>query len=61
MSVLLNPERIPRDVIVVGASTGGIRAVIELLSRLPEDFPAFMGVVIHRGADSTATWSEVLG
>jgi len=61
MSVLLNPEEIPRDVIVVGASTGGIRAVIELLSRLPEDFPAFMGVVIHRGADSTATWSEVLG
>ena len=46
----INPEKIARDVIVVGASAGGIRAVIELLSRLPADLPAFIGVVIHRGA-----------
>ncbi|MEO8213162.1 MAG: chemotaxis protein CheB [Myxococcales bacterium] len=46
---------------VVGASAGGISAVIEILSRLPADLPAFMGVVIHRGADSTSSWAEVLG
>jgi two-component system chemotaxis response regulator CheB len=61
MSVSINPDKIVRDVIVVGASAGGIRAVIEMLSRLPADLPAFMGVVIHRGAASTSSWAEVLG
>jgi two-component system chemotaxis response regulator CheB len=59
--VSINPERIVRDVIVVGASAGGIRAVIEVLSRLPADLPAFVGVVIHRGDHSKSNWSEVLG
>ena len=57
----INPEKIARDGIVVGASAGGIRAVIELLSRLPADLPAFVGVVIHRGAASTSDWSTSLG
>jgi two-component system chemotaxis response regulator CheB len=57
----INHERIARDVVVVGASAGGIRAVIEILSRLPSDLPAFIGVVIHRGAASTSNWSDVLG
>jgi two-component system chemotaxis response regulator CheB len=61
MGVSINPEKIARDVVVVGASAGGVRAVIEILSRLPADLPAFMGVVIHRGADSTSTWANVLG
>ena len=61
MSGAINREQIARDVIVVGASAGGIQAVIELLSRLPADLPAFIGVVIHRGAGSTSNWSEVLG
>lgn len=61
MSLSINPEKIARDVIVVGASAGGIRAVIEILSRLPDDLPAFIGVVIHRGAASTSNWSDVLG
>jgi two-component system, chemotaxis family, protein-glutamate methylesterase/glutaminase len=60
VSVSINPTRIVRDVIVVGASAGGIRAVIELLSRFPQDLPAFVAVVIHRGAASTASWSDVL-
>jgi two-component system chemotaxis response regulator CheB len=61
VSASINPEALVRDVIVVGASAGGIRAVIEILFRLPADLPAFMGVVIHRGADSTASWSDVIG
>ena len=61
MGVSINPEKIARDVVVVGASAGGIRAVIEMLSRLPADLPAFVGVVIHRGADSTSSWADVLG
>ena len=61
MTLSINPQKIARDVIVVGASAGGIHAVIELLSRLPADLPAFMGVVIHRGAASTSNWSSTLG
>ena len=61
MTVSINPQKIARDVIVVGASAGGIHAVIELLSRLPADLPAFMGIVIHRGAASTSNWSATLG
>jgi two-component system, chemotaxis family, protein-glutamate methylesterase/glutaminase len=61
MSVWINPQKIVRDVIVVGASAGGIRAVTALLSRLPADLPALLGVVIHRGAASSSDWSRVLG
>lgn len=50
-----------RDVIVLGASAGGIRAIITVLSRFPADLPAFMGVVIHRGHHSSSDWSEALG
>jgi len=61
VGVSINTELLVRDVIVVGASAGGIRAVMRILSRLPSTLPAFMGVVIHRGAGSTSSWSEVLG
>jgi CheB methylesterase len=44
-----------RDVLVIGASAGGHSAVVEILSRLPQDLPAFIGVVIHRGAVSEHT------
>jgi len=62
VSVWINPEKIARDVIVVGASAGGIRAVTKILSWLPADLEAFIGIVIHRGdAGSKANWSDVLG
>jgi two-component system chemotaxis response regulator CheB len=61
MTRSINPDGTTRDVIVVGGSAGGIQAVIELLSRLPSDLPAFVGVVIHRGASTSADWSPVIG
>jgi two-component system chemotaxis response regulator CheB len=61
MGTVINPEKIARDVIVVGASAGGIQAVVEMLSRMPADLPAFMGVVIHRGATTPSNWSSTLG
>jgi len=57
----INEEERTRDVIVIGASAGGIQAVIELLSRLPADLPAAVGVVIHRWAGTDADWSAILG
>jgi two-component system, chemotaxis family, protein-glutamate methylesterase/glutaminase len=61
MGASINPLKVVRDVIVIGASAGGHSAVIEILSRLPEDLPAFIGVVIHRGAVSKSDWSHTLG
>ena len=61
MDASINPLKIARDVIVIGASAGGHSAVMEILSRLPEDLPAFIGVVIHRGAVSKSNWSNTLG
>lgn len=61
MSVPINADRVVRDVIVIGASAGGIRAVIDVLARLSADLPAFIGVVIHRGAVSADNWSQVIG
>jgi two-component system chemotaxis response regulator CheB len=57
----INTEKQARNVIVIGASAGGIEAVIEVLSKLPADLPATIGVVIHRGARSTSDWSAMLG
>jgi len=61
MTTEINAHRLVRDVIVIGASAGGIRAVVEVLSRLPADLPAFIGVVIHRGAVSSEDWSRTIG
>ena len=61
MRTTINPLKIVRDVIVIGASAGGHAAVGEILSRLPKDLAAFIGVVIHRGAVSKSNWSHSLG
>ncbi len=46
----LNMEEIPRDVIVIGASAGGVTALQRLFALLPADLPAVIGCVLHRGA-----------
>jgi two-component system chemotaxis response regulator CheB len=56
----VNVGRIVRDVVVIGASAGGISAIAELLSALPGDLPAMIGVVIHRGAKAPSDWSVSL-
>ena len=40
------------DVIVIGASAGGITALRRLFQALPADLPAAIAVVQHTGADS---------
>ncbi|MEP7122253.1 MAG: chemotaxis protein CheB [Byssovorax sp.] len=61
MTHLINATARVRDVIVIGASAGGIQAVIALLSRFPEGLHAIVGVVIHRGNHTQADWSSMLG
>ena len=41
-------SQIKRDIIVIGASTGGVQALLDLCRTLPSDLPAVVGVVLHR-------------
>src|SRR5205085_645417 len=41
-----------RQIVVIGASSGGLEAVSSILERLPPDFPAPICVVIHMYAQS---------
>lgn len=57
-----NPTRPPRrDIIVIGASSGGIHALLELAESLPHDFPAPIFVVQHIAPDSPSILPELLG
>lgn len=44
----MNEARIKRNVVVIGASAGGVSALLDLCPRLAADLPAAVGVVIHR-------------
>lgn len=48
------------DVVVIGASMGGVEALTQVLERLPEDFPVPVGVVLHIGANLTSQLQPVL-
>ena len=47
--VFLNLAGIKRDVVVIGASAGGVLALKRLFAALPASFSAIVGVVLHRG------------
>jgi two-component system chemotaxis response regulator CheB len=48
------------DIIVIGASSGGIEALIEVVSRLPEELPAAVFVVVHVPPRSISVLPEIL-
>ncbi len=56
----INEQRIPRDIIVIGASAGGVPALQRIFARFPSDMPAAVGVVLHRGVERSEL-AEVLG
>lgn len=49
-----------RDIIVVGASLGGIRVLRQLCSDLPADLPAAVFVVCHTAAEGPRVLAEIL-
>jgi two-component system, chemotaxis family, protein-glutamate methylesterase/glutaminase len=49
-----------RDLVVVGASAGGIDALQALVADLPAEFPAAMLVVLHVSASSTSVLPQIL-
>ena len=49
-----------RDIVVVGASLGGVQALRQLVKTMPADFAASVFLVLHRGAHSTSFLPQVL-
>ena len=49
-----------RDIVVVGASAGGVSALDRLVSALPEDFAASLFVVMHLKPDGRSQLVEIL-
>lgn len=55
------PSNVRRDVVVLGASAGGVEALSELLTALPGDFPATIALALHRSPTLPSLLSQVLG
>ena len=49
-----------KDIVVVGASAGGIEALRTLVSQLPDNFPGSMFIVLHTGPDSPGLLDQIL-
>lgn len=49
-----------RDIIVIGASAGGIEVLQTVLAPLPWDFPAAVFIVLHTSKDSPSLLPEIL-
>jgi two-component system chemotaxis response regulator CheB len=49
-----------RDIVVMGASAGGLEAVVEVVRGLPPDFPGSLFVVIHFPRMVTSTLPAIL-
>ncbi|HRI38641.1 MAG TPA: chemotaxis protein CheB [Nitrospira sp.] len=56
----INPAGIKRDIIVIGASAGGIPALQQIFAEFPLQMSAVVGVVLHRGVQPSHL-AEVLG
>jgi two-component system chemotaxis response regulator CheB len=49
-----------RDIVVIGASAGGLGALRELVAGLPPDLPAAVFVVLHSSAEHASKLGEML-
>jgi len=50
----------PKDIIVIGASSGGIEALRVLAAALPADLPASLFIVVHTSPEAPALLTDIL-
>ena len=50
----------PKDIVVVGASAGGIEALRVLVGKLPADLPASLFIVLHTSPDAPSMLADIL-
>ena len=50
----------PKDIVVIGASAGGIEALRVLVGRLPVDFPASLFIVLHTSPEAPSMLANIL-
>jgi two-component system chemotaxis response regulator CheB len=48
------------DIVAIGASAGGVKAISSLLERLPRDLPAAILVVLHRPPERVSLLQRIL-
>jgi len=58
---MINAGRIKRDVIVIGASAGGVQPLKDLLQLLPPNLAAVVAIVLHRSPYHDTSLPVVLG
>jgi two-component system, chemotaxis family, protein-glutamate methylesterase/glutaminase len=56
----INAAGLSRTIVTIGASAGGVQALMALLSRLPRDLPAAVAIVLHRSPTSEPSDGEVI-
>ena len=49
-----------RDIVAIGTSAGGVKALTYLAARLPSDFPAAVLVTIHLPSDARSEFDRIL-
>jgi two-component system, chemotaxis family, protein-glutamate methylesterase/glutaminase len=54
------PGEVYRDIVVVGASAGGVEALTRLVAQFPPEFPAAIFVVLHLSSTGTSVLPDIL-
>jgi two-component system chemotaxis response regulator CheB len=49
-----------RDIVVIGASSGGLEALLEIVPSLPGELPAAIFIVVHVSAQGTSQLPQIL-